>query len=47
MNCRHCGQAAIARDAKGPICPDCVEEGYAEPFDKRPVAKAKLAEMGP
>ena len=28
--CRHCGQGALNADALGPICPDCIEEGYAE-----------------
>ena len=32
--CRFCRQAAIVKDAVGPICPDCVEEGYAEMADK-------------
>lgn len=27
--CTHCGQGAISADANGPICPDCIAEGYA------------------
>lgn len=29
-SCRECGQPSIVADARGPICPDCVDAGYAE-----------------
>lgn len=27
-DCRHCGQGAIAKDVNGPVCPDCIDDGW-------------------
>ena len=32
--CRFCRQGAMVKDAVGPICPDCIEDGYAESTDQ-------------
>ena len=39
--CRLCGQGAIFADYLGAICPDCVDEGYAEQAPKATIAKPR------
>jgi hypothetical protein len=39
--CRLCGQGAIFADCLGAICPDCVDEGYAEQAPKATIAKTR------
>ena len=37
--CQHCGQSSLVSDKNGPVCPDCIEEGYYE--ERKPDEKQK------
>lgn len=38
-DCQHCGQASISADTLGPVCPDCVEDGWFENETDQPSLK--------
>ena len=44
-DCQHCGQGAIAKDVNGPVCPDCIDDGwYDDGKDDEPDCKCDSAD---
>tara|TARA_R100001086_G_scaffold183315_1_gene102231 strand:+ start:89 stop:334 length:246 start_codon:yes stop_codon:yes gene_type:complete len=41
--CQHCGQGALAHDKKGPVCPDCIEDGWFDDGTEEPVWSPHLS----